>query len=235
MNGACRALQIATLLPSPGKEVRHWLSTNGIVGGGAPLPLLPFRPAPRCSKTHGVGGGFACAQAGSPREHHSARRDRLDGFAVEARPATRSTAPPRCSADGRNDDGLLNEADREASAARRSTASTPARRRDQFAEFEARRDDRREARDERRGPGLDGPGFGGHGMHGSGLARSADADQDGTVRRPSSPRPRSRDRSGCQQRRHVSFEERQARQHMRPTCTAAARAGRRLSVNGEGR
>ena len=33
------------------------------MGGGAPLPLLPFRPAPRCSHEYrGIGGGFDHAQ-----------------------------------------------------------------------------------------------------------------------------------------------------------------------------
>lgn len=77
-----------------------------------------------------------------------------------------------------NRDGVLNEADRD--AARRQAFDSIDADKDgsiSFAEFDARRDGRPEARAERggRGPGR------GDGRGGPGMARAADADNDGTV------------------------------------------------------
>jgi Ca2+-binding EF-hand superfamily protein len=83
-----------------------------------------------------------------------------------------------------NDDGVLNEADR--AAARRQAFDAIDADKDgtiSFAEFEARRDEHREARTERSGSdGSRERGFarrGGRG--GAGMTRGADADNDGTV------------------------------------------------------
>jgi len=82
-----------------------------------------------------------------------------------------------------NDDGLLNEADRE--AARRKAFDAIDADKDgaiSFAEFEARRDGHRDARAE--GSGSDGPrahGFARRGDRHGGMTRGADADNDGTV------------------------------------------------------
>jgi Ca2+-binding EF-hand superfamily protein len=84
-----------------------------------------------------------------------------------------------------NDDGVLNQADRE--AAHRQAFDKIDADKDgmiSFAEYQARGDDRREDRAERGGPDAEGRGFG-FGHRGArsdhGLARTADADQDGTV------------------------------------------------------
>jgi len=85
-----------------------------------------------------------------------------------------------------NGDGVLDDAVRE--AARRAAFDTIDTDKDgaiSFAEFDARRDQRREAGAERRGPGgPDRAGFGRRGgPGGTGLARAADIDNDGTVTR----------------------------------------------------
>ncbi|HEY6815712.1 MAG TPA: hypothetical protein VI168_09255 [Croceibacterium sp.] len=97
-------------------------------------------------------------------------------------PTTRAEAEQRTAElFGRMDanaDGMLNEADR--AAARREAFDAIDADKDgqiSLAEYEARRDGRREARSERRGP--DGRGFARRGGHG--MARTADADNDGTV------------------------------------------------------
>ena len=102
-----------------------------------------------------------------------------------------------------------------------------------FAEFEARRDDRREAREERRGPGGDGPRFadrgpgmrGGPGMPGMpgmgggrGMARMADADNEGTVTQAefTTAALARFDQADANSDGTISLEERrEARQHMR--------------------
>ena len=106
-------------------------------------------------------------------------------------PMTRAQAEQRSTdAFGRmdlNSDGVLNQADRE--AARHKAFDSVDADKDgaiSFAEFDAQRGDRREARAERRGPdgrgGRDGKGFARHGGPGGpGMARRADADHDGTV------------------------------------------------------
>ena len=83
-----------------------------------------------------------------------------------------------------NADGVLDQADR--AAARRKTFDSVDADKDgtiSFAEFEARRGNRGEARAERGGSDRPGPrGFGRRGGPGGpGLARGADADRDGTV------------------------------------------------------
>jgi Ca2+-binding EF-hand superfamily protein len=81
-----------------------------------------------------------------------------------------------------NDDGVLNQADREA-ARREAFDAIDADKNGaiSFAEFDARRDGRREERADRRGPG--GPeGMGRRGgRRGPGMERAADTDNDGTV------------------------------------------------------
>jgi Ca2+-binding EF-hand superfamily protein len=125
-----------------------------------------------------------------------------------------------------NDDGLLNDADRQ--AARREAFDSIDSDKDgaiSFAEFEARRGERGEARDERAGrdgpefAGPGGPRFGGPGMRGDrGLARDADADKDGAVTQSefttaALTRFEQADANGDGT---ISLEERrEARQHMR--------------------
>jgi hypothetical protein len=82
-----------------------------------------------------------------------------------------------------NDDGVLNDADRE--AARREAFDGMDADKDgaiSFAEYEARRDERREARAERGPDGARERGFARRGGRGGpGMTRAADADNDGTV------------------------------------------------------
>ena len=120
-----------------------------------------------------------------------------------------------------NKDGLLNDADR--AAARREAfdrVDTDKNGSISFAEFDARRDDHREARAERRGSGRDGHRFGdrGHGFGGHGLARTADADKDGTVTQAefTTAALARFDQADANSDGTISLEERrEARQHMR--------------------
>ena len=130
-----------------------------------------------------------------------------------------------------NDDGVLNDADR--GAARREAfdrVDTDKNGAISFAEFEARRADRGEAREARGAP--DGPefaspgrhrhgdrGFGGRGLHGDrGLARAADADKDGTITQTefTTAALARFDKADANSDGTISLDERrEARQHMR--------------------
>jgi len=126
---------------------------------------------------------------------------------------------------------VLNDADRE--AARRAAFDRVDADKDgaiSFAEFEARRGDRGEAREARRAPDgpefarrgghrRSGPGFAGPGMHGDrGLARAADADKDGTITQSefTTAALARFDKADANSDGTISLEERrEARQHMR--------------------
>ena len=117
-----------------------------------------------------------------------------------------------------NKDGLLNDADRE--AARRETFDAIDADKDgaiSFAEFDARRDQRGEARTERRDAGE--RGFGRHGGRGgAGMARAADADKDGTVTQAefAAAALARFDQADANRDGTISVEERrEARQHKR--------------------
>ena len=125
-----------------------------------------------------------------------------------------------------NDDGVLNDADRE--AARKQTfdsIDTDKSGSISFAEFEARRGDRDEARGARGEPG--GREFAGRGgrhlrgagmLGGRGMAREADADKDGTVTQAefTTAALARFDQTDADKDGTISLEERrEARQHMR--------------------
>jgi hypothetical protein len=120
-----------------------------------------------------------------------------------------------------NDDGRLDDADRE--AARRETfdrIDTDGNGEISFAEFDAQRERRGESRAERRGPRdrSGEPGMGQRGFGGRGLARAADADGDGTVSQAefASAALERFDSADTDRNGTISLEERrEARQHRR--------------------
>jgi hypothetical protein len=118
-----------------------------------------------------------------------------------------------------NDDGLLSDADR--AAARRQAfdrADTDGNGEISFAEFEAQREGRHDARAERRADGDSARWRGMRGFGGRGMARAADADGDGAVSEAefASAALDRFDRADADGDGTISLEERrEARQHMR--------------------
>ena len=117
-----------------------------------------------------------------------------------------------------NDDGLLSDADREAS--RRLAFDSLDADKDgaiSFAEFEAQREGRRGARAERRGPRESLADRGLRGFAGRGMASDADADGDGTISQAefASAALARFDRADADGDGTISLEERrEAGQHM---------------------